>query len=55
MDARLIGLIGTGRAAASGPSHLPEPLAHADGLVHATLTGMAAHPGLPLEAEPVRI
>ena len=29
-------------------------LAAADGLVHATPTGMAAHPGLPLEAELLR-
>lgn len=30
------------------PADLPRLLAHADGLVHATPTGMAAHPGLPL-------
>lgn len=31
-----------------------ESLAHADGLVHATPTGMAAHPGVPLSAELLR-
>ncbi len=41
---------GQGRAAASGPDRLPELLAHADGVVHATPTGMAAHPGLPFPA-----
>jgi shikimate dehydrogenase len=33
---------------AGGPADLPRLLAGADGLVHATPTGMAAHPGLPL-------
>ncbi|MDT0402022.1 MULTISPECIES: shikimate dehydrogenase [Streptomyces] len=44
---------GAGRAAAATPDRLPELLAAADGnggLVHATPTGMAAHPGLPLPA-----
>jgi shikimate dehydrogenase len=44
---------GTGRAAAALPDRLPELLAAAHGtggLVHATPTGMAAHPGLPLPA-----
>ncbi|MER5433584.1 shikimate dehydrogenase [Streptomyces sp. NPDC002588] len=41
---------GEGRAAAAGPDRLPRLLAHADGIVHATPTGMAAHPGLPLPA-----
>lgn len=35
----------------SGPA---EALADADGLVHATPTGMAAHPGLPLPADLLR-
>ncbi|WP_371668185.1 shikimate dehydrogenase [Streptomyces sp. NBC_00289] len=42
---------GPGRAAAAGPASLADLLARADGiggLVHATPTGMAAHPGLPL-------
>lgn len=45
---------GAGRAAAAPLDRLPELLAAADGsggLVHATPTGMAAHPGLPLPAE----
>jgi len=41
---------GEGRAAGAGPDHLPELLTGADGIVHATPTGMAAHPGLPLPA-----
>jgi shikimate dehydrogenase len=47
----LCGRFGAGRARGSGPSHLAEVLAGADGLVHATPTGMAAHPRLPLPAE----
>jgi shikimate dehydrogenase len=35
-------------ATAADPAQLPRLLAGADGLVHATPTGMAAHPGLPL-------
>jgi shikimate dehydrogenase len=38
-------------ATAGAPDDLPRLLARADGLVHATPTGMAAHPGLPLPAE----
>lgn len=45
---------GEGRAAAAGPDRLPQLLADADGLVHATPTGMAAHPGLPLPARLLR-
>ncbi|MEU9589334.1 shikimate dehydrogenase [Streptomyces sp. NPDC048193] len=41
---------GDGRAAGFGPDRLPELLGGADGIVHATPTGMAAHPGLPLPA-----
>ncbi|GJF24569.1 shikimate dehydrogenase [Streptomyces sp. HO565] len=41
---------GEGRAAGAGPDRLPELLTGADGIVHATPTGMAAHPGLPLPA-----
>ncbi|GGY41907.1 shikimate dehydrogenase [Streptomyces djakartensis] len=41
---------GAGRAAAASPDRRAELLAHADGVVHATPTGMAAHPGLPLPA-----
>ncbi|MFI0240593.1 shikimate dehydrogenase [Streptomyces sp. NPDC016845] len=41
---------GAGRAAHAAPSALAEHLDDADGIVHATPTGMAAHPGLPLPA-----
>ena len=42
---------GQGRAAAAAPDRQARLLAQADGIVHATPTGMAAHPGLPLPAE----
>ena len=42
---------GDGRATASAPDVLPALMARADGLVHATPTGMQAHPGLPLPAD----
>ncbi|MER7837863.1 shikimate dehydrogenase [Streptomyces sp. NPDC096040] len=45
---------GEGRAVAGTPDRLAELLAGADGLVHATPTGMAAHPGLPVPAELLR-
>ncbi|MER6014370.1 shikimate dehydrogenase [Streptomyces bluensis] len=45
---------GTGRAAAATPDALPRLLAGADGVVHATPTGMAAHPGLPFPARLLR-
>ena len=38
---------GPGRAAGATPDRLPDLFAAADGIVHATPTGMAAHPGLP--------
>ncbi|WP_432174060.1 shikimate dehydrogenase [Streptomyces sp. Tue6028] len=41
---------GAGRAAAASPDALAGLLPDADGIVHATPTGMAAHPGLPLPA-----
>ncbi|MFJ9630199.1 shikimate dehydrogenase [Streptomyces sp. NPDC101175] len=41
---------GPGRAAGAAPDRLPALLAGADGIVHATPTGMAAHPGLPFPA-----
>ncbi|OQR62587.1 shikimate dehydrogenase [Streptomyces maremycinicus] len=41
---------GPGRAEAAGPDRLADLLARADGVVHATPTGMAAHPGLPFPA-----
>lgn len=42
---------GDGRADHAAPDRLAGPLTRADGIVHATPTGMAAHPGLPLPAE----
>lgn len=45
---------GEGRASAGTPDRIEEHLARADGLVHATPTGMAAHPGLPLPARLLR-
>jgi shikimate dehydrogenase len=45
---------GAGRATGIAASRVPGSLAAADGLVHATPTGMAAHPGLPLPAELLR-
>ncbi|MFI5961860.1 shikimate dehydrogenase [Streptomyces asoensis] len=45
---------GPGRAEAAAPDRLAALLAHADGVVHATPTGMAAHPGLPFPAELLR-
>ncbi|MEU2585476.1 shikimate dehydrogenase [Streptomyces avermitilis] len=42
---------GDGRAAAATPDALPKLLTDADGIVHATPTGMAAHPGIPLPAQ----
>jgi shikimate dehydrogenase len=41
---------GPDRATGATPDRLPELLAAADGIVHATPTGMAAHPGLPFPA-----
>ncbi|SHN47032.1 shikimate dehydrogenase [Cryptosporangium aurantiacum] len=45
---------GPDRTVAAGIDALPELLARADGLVHATPTGMAEHPGLPLPADLLR-
>jgi shikimate dehydrogenase len=42
---------GPGRARAAGPGELASVLPGADGLIHATPTGMVAHPGLPLPAD----
>ncbi|MGP4085667.1 shikimate dehydrogenase [Streptomyces sp. KR55] len=41
---------GSGRAVTAAPEELAGLLERADGIVHATPTGMAAHPGLPLPA-----
>ncbi|WP_328751773.1 shikimate dehydrogenase [Streptomyces sp. NBC_00285] len=45
---------GEGRATAATPDRLSRLLADADGIVHATPTGMAAHPGLPFPADLLR-
>jgi shikimate dehydrogenase len=45
---------GPGRASGAAAADAAEHLADADGLVHATPTGMAAHPGLPLPVELLR-
>lgn len=45
---------GPGRAASAPAAATAERLAAADGLVHATPTGMVAHPGLPLPAALLR-
>ncbi|TDD53260.1 shikimate dehydrogenase [Nonomuraea terrae] len=47
---KLAGRFGAERACHAIASELPELLAAADGLVHATPTGMAHHPGMPLPA-----
>jgi shikimate dehydrogenase len=49
--AAAVAALGPDRAAAADPARLPELLDAADGLVHATPVGMAAHPGLPLPAD----
>jgi shikimate dehydrogenase len=43
---------GAGRALR--PHELADAIAEADGLVHATPTGMAAHPGMPVPREVLR-
>jgi shikimate dehydrogenase len=48
LAAVLTSRFGTGRAVSAPTTAVAERLAEADGLVHATPTGMAAHPGLPL-------
>jgi shikimate dehydrogenase len=51
-DAAAAGRLAARTGGTSGtPADLPGLLARADGLVHATPTGMAAHPGLPLPEE----
>ena len=45
---------GADRVAGGDLGALPDRIAEADGLVHATPTGMAAHPGLPLDEQLLR-
>jgi shikimate dehydrogenase len=54
LAASLGGRFGNDRALGRSTSSFAAALAHADGLVHATPTGMAAHPGLPVPAELLR-
>ncbi|MFD0311323.1 shikimate dehydrogenase [Streptomyces sp. NPDC127119] len=54
LAAQLNRQFGAGRVDAGGPERLPALLAGADGVVHATPMGMAAHPGLPFAAELLR-
>jgi shikimate dehydrogenase len=49
--ARLRTTFGRGRAEARPTDGIGDALADADGLVHATPTGMAEHPGLPVPAD----
>jgi shikimate dehydrogenase len=52
--AALAARFGAGRADAGDPRALDELLAHADGLIHATPTGMAAYPGTAVPVELLR-
>ncbi|GAB3464740.1 hypothetical protein GCM10027321_28910 [Massilia terrae] len=52
LAAALCERFGAGRAAA--PGDLGAAMASSDGLIHATPTGMAKHPGLPLPAHMLR-
>ncbi|MFI7130873.1 shikimate dehydrogenase [Nonomuraea sp. NPDC050153] len=54
LAAELSSRFGAARARAAGRDDLPALLAEADGLAHATPTGMAHHPGLPLPASLLR-
>ncbi|MFE7071189.1 shikimate dehydrogenase [Streptomyces sp. NPDC057620] len=54
LAAQLNRQFGAGRVDAGGPERLPALLAGADGVVHATPMGMAAHPGLPFASELLR-
>lgn len=51
LAARLAATFGVGRASAAPTAAVRDVLADADGLVHATPTGMAEHPGLPVDPE----
>lgn len=52
LAASLCAQFGAGRAASG--TDLPAAMAAADGLIHATPTGMAKYPGLPLRSELLR-
>ncbi len=50
----LVARFGSERAVAAETAALERHLASADGLIHATPTGMASHPGMPLATELLR-
>ena len=50
LAARLAARFGAHRVQSAAPDRLADLLAEADGLIHATPTGMAGRPGLPLPA-----
>ncbi|MFE2431106.1 shikimate dehydrogenase [Streptomyces sp. NPDC059373] len=54
LTTRLGARFGADRAEAAGPEQLPARLAAADGLIHATPTGMAAHPGSAVDPDLLR-
>jgi shikimate dehydrogenase len=54
LAASLADRFGAGRAAGGDAADVATAVREADGLVHATPTGMAAHPGLPLPPELLR-
>jgi shikimate dehydrogenase len=54
LAASLVDRFGADRAVGAAASDVATAVREADGLVHATPTGMAAHPGLPLPAELLR-
>src|SRR3954469_9879350 len=54
LAAALARRFGAGRATGGALGGLAAAVSAADGLVHATPTGMAAHPGLPLPADLLR-
>jgi shikimate dehydrogenase len=54
LAASLADRFGAGRATGGNAADVAEAVASADGLAHATPTGMAAHPGLPLPADLLR-
>jgi shikimate dehydrogenase len=54
LTTRLGARFGADRAEAAGPEQLPARLAMADGLIHATPTGMAAHPGSAVDPHLLR-
>jgi shikimate dehydrogenase len=50
----LVSRFGDGRAITAGPDRIEDYLSRVDGLIHATPTGMASHPGVPLPLDLLR-